>query len=302
MKKEHHFEFMAKVEKKSQRWMWSFKKGEAQEKMQRLQTYQEQLQGCQLTILMKMINASDASTAAALERIDSNVAQTRRLLDNKAFRDACNEFSTFNFAPLVRTKLNKAGPSWPKWVLEEPSFRAWAMNQTQNKQRVRERVLWASGASGVGKSTIAAAVVNRLLPTLHPEDALVCFFCESLKGAENQADIVMRSMAGQLFEQLTSKNETNFDAALHSLNAAYVTSIIHQGDEEYFNGIDSSQKSQLSTLSGDDVEEYTLDDQQDAILIQTSLDSRKRYVFVVWFNSLLASMPNLNIGTMPRSL
>ncbi|KAL9091034.1 MAG: hypothetical protein Q9159_001660 [Coniocarpon cinnabarinum] len=183
VQKDHTNKFMDKVDRKTQRWKWSFKKDKTDAMLRRLHDYQNLLMASQQTILMDMMSSSDAATVSRLMHFVQSVATA-----------------------LIRNG-NNVGKS------------------------VGERVLWASGDSGTGKSTIAAVVADNINIKRRGDTAVVSFFCGLLGAKFREADTILRCLARQLLEQLVTKDDSSFDAVLETLNNEYANSKMMRDQE-----------------------------------------------------------------------
>lgn len=109
-------------------------------------------------------------------------------------------------------------PGTLKWVFDTPEFKAWRCGEDDQRQ-ASNTALWLSGLPGVGKSTIAAYVVQALRAQ-HPDACILYFFCKSGDAALNSLPQLVRTLAAQLapvspsarehFQNLQSKD---FDVA-----------------------------------------------------------------------------------------
>jgi tetratricopeptide (TPR) repeat protein len=85
------------------------------------------------------------------------------------------------------------------WVFELPELRQWRLGASAEGKAPRS--LWLSGLPGVGKSTIAAYVIQAL-KAQHPEAAVAYFFCKASDAMLGKLPQLIRTLASQLAQDL----------------------------------------------------------------------------------------------------
>ncbi|KAJ7265516.1 hypothetical protein C8J57DRAFT_389721 [Mycena rebaudengoi] len=113
---------------------------------------------------------------------DKNAEQLRNLLD---------WLKPLPMDARLRAILELRQPDTCKWVLEIPLFQEW-------KSRAAGSLLWLNGIAGSGKTVISSVVIDHLLQTCTPDDAVIYTFCEF----RNQQSINPGAILCTLFSEL----------------------------------------------------------------------------------------------------
>ena len=90
------------------------------------------------------------------------------------------------------------------WVFDVPEFKSWRVGGGLGERAPRS--LWLTGLPGVGKSTIAAYVIQALRAQ-HPDAAVLYFFCKAGDDALSSLPKLIRSLAAQLVDGLPMARE-----------------------------------------------------------------------------------------------
>lgn len=110
----------------------------------------------------------------------------------------------------LRLFRHERGPNTLQWVAELEEFHNWRMAPLDESSS--GRILWLRGTSGIGKSTIAAYVVD-LLMRRSPNSIVAYFFCRSNQEGLTRADDILRSLACQCY-----RSDLGFRGVLRALN------------------------------------------------------------------------------------
>ena len=190
---------------------------------------------------------------------------------------------------LVRWRLSSSRtPGTLKWIYQSPDFENWRVKGSP-------ATLWWTGSHGIGKSTIAAYIVD-LLEELYPDSIVLYFFCRRWNHRLSRISDIIRGFLWQLARKIPSVQRLLDDLveeeALQFLQMVLQTPSLRENERLFvvIDGLDESQSDTPLEL-------------QDLIrMIQTLPDSRLLVTSksTVELSSILSSQTVRPIGTQQQ--